>query len=412
MRLRLWWHLCVLDSRAPEDQGLQSTVDLMNRELRLPLNVNENQICPDMTRIPLESDSWTEMSFFFFFFGFKPNRADCYIRFLTLKGNILQMLFLVSQQSERLCRSMVNSCLPNIVLRLGLEHPLICRALQCNISPVPPKKWNSCCNYESRSAWQSKKGHKRMQLLACSSHLLSWPVRDWKVIMCCWRRVLLPDLDGSSTFIRHGTPSPMFCAVSVVAPVDSGQNAPEFWLRSFSLLECVSMVIRRGSMMNMDTVAFGDVSICSDIKLYCWGNMPSYQWQPPMSKPSRPAVVNIALPSFFQIPKSCRPPTRQQQRIEHPSLLNRVNSSLLISIKVSFHLWICQCQRFHFWQIGMRSSMAAWKMMVTQVCCDEINPIHLASPIILLMVHNFWVVSRVCIWVHCTQIWEIQVDRW
>ena len=68
MRLRLWWHLCVLDSRAPEDQGLQSTVDLMNRELRLPLNVNENQICPDMTRIPLESDSWTEMSFFFFFF--------------------------------------------------------------------------------------------------------------------------------------------------------------------------------------------------------------------------------------------------------------------------------------------------------------------------------------------------------
>lgn len=61
----------------------------------------------------------------------------------------------------------------------------------------------------------------------------------------------------------------MFCAVSVVAPVDSGQNAPEFWLRSSSLVECVSMVIRLESMMNMDTVAFGDVSICSDIKLYC-----------------------------------------------------------------------------------------------------------------------------------------------
>lgn len=64
MRLRLWWHLCVLDSRAPEDQGFQPTVDAMNRELRLPLNVNDNQICPDMTRFLVESDGWTEMSFF------------------------------------------------------------------------------------------------------------------------------------------------------------------------------------------------------------------------------------------------------------------------------------------------------------------------------------------------------------
>ncbi|KAI9826474.1 MAG: hypothetical protein M1819_007367 [Sarea resinae] len=64
MRLRLWWHLCVLDSRAPEDQGFQPTVDVMNGELRLPLNVNDNQIYPDMTSFPVESDGWTEMSFF------------------------------------------------------------------------------------------------------------------------------------------------------------------------------------------------------------------------------------------------------------------------------------------------------------------------------------------------------------
>lgn len=64
MRLRLWWHLCVLESRAPEDQGLQPTVDVMNPKLRLPLNVNDNQICPDMTCLPVESDGWTDMSFF------------------------------------------------------------------------------------------------------------------------------------------------------------------------------------------------------------------------------------------------------------------------------------------------------------------------------------------------------------
>ncbi|OKL57330.1 hypothetical protein UA08_07458 [Talaromyces atroroseus] len=64
MRLRLWWHLCVLDSRAPEDQGFQPTVDVMNRGLRLPLNVNDDQIYPDMARLPVESHGWTEMSFF------------------------------------------------------------------------------------------------------------------------------------------------------------------------------------------------------------------------------------------------------------------------------------------------------------------------------------------------------------
>lgn len=54
----------MLDSRAPEDQGFQPTVDITNRELRLPLNVNDNQIYPEMTCFPVELDGWTEMSFF------------------------------------------------------------------------------------------------------------------------------------------------------------------------------------------------------------------------------------------------------------------------------------------------------------------------------------------------------------
>ncbi|KAL5086876.1 hypothetical protein Trisim1_008625 [Trichoderma cf. simile WF8] len=64
MRLRLWWHLCVLESRASEDQGFQPTIDITNTGLRLPLNVNDDQIYPDMTHSPAESRGWTEMSFF------------------------------------------------------------------------------------------------------------------------------------------------------------------------------------------------------------------------------------------------------------------------------------------------------------------------------------------------------------
>ncbi|THC89879.1 hypothetical protein EYZ11_010667 [Aspergillus tanneri] len=64
MRLRLWWHLCVLDSRAPEDQGFELSLDVLNQGLRLPLNIDDNQIFPNMTQLPNETEGWTEMSFF------------------------------------------------------------------------------------------------------------------------------------------------------------------------------------------------------------------------------------------------------------------------------------------------------------------------------------------------------------
>ncbi|CAG8945320.1 unnamed protein product [Penicillium salamii] len=64
IRLRLWWHLCVLDARAPEDQGFELTIDILNRGLRLPLNVDDNQLFPSMKQLPVESVGWTEMSFF------------------------------------------------------------------------------------------------------------------------------------------------------------------------------------------------------------------------------------------------------------------------------------------------------------------------------------------------------------
>lgn len=54
----------MLDSRAPEDQGFEITVDLLNRGLRLPLNVDDDQLFPAMKSLPLQTRGWTEMSFF------------------------------------------------------------------------------------------------------------------------------------------------------------------------------------------------------------------------------------------------------------------------------------------------------------------------------------------------------------
>lgn len=54
----------MLDSRSIEDQGFQPTVHLINPELRLPSNINDDQIYPDMTHLPTKSNSWTDMSLF------------------------------------------------------------------------------------------------------------------------------------------------------------------------------------------------------------------------------------------------------------------------------------------------------------------------------------------------------------
>ncbi|CAK7564564.1 MAG: hypothetical protein SEPTF4163_002458 [Sporothrix epigloea] len=65
MRLRLWWHLCVLDSRAPEDQGLQPNSAITGCKLRQPGNVNDAQLYPGMPQLPADvTGTWTDMSFF------------------------------------------------------------------------------------------------------------------------------------------------------------------------------------------------------------------------------------------------------------------------------------------------------------------------------------------------------------
>ncbi|RSL68534.1 hypothetical protein CEP53_002509 [Fusarium sp. AF-6] len=63
LRLRLWWHLCVLDSRAPEDHGFTNTLETLDQGLRLPLNVDDAQLYPAMRSLPSDAENWTEMTF-------------------------------------------------------------------------------------------------------------------------------------------------------------------------------------------------------------------------------------------------------------------------------------------------------------------------------------------------------------
>ncbi|KAJ5231687.1 uncharacterized protein N7469_006275 [Penicillium citrinum] len=63
MRRRLWWHISLLDVRASEDHGTDPQIHESMYDTRLPLNVNDEDIYPEMTEVPVEKEGCTDVTF-------------------------------------------------------------------------------------------------------------------------------------------------------------------------------------------------------------------------------------------------------------------------------------------------------------------------------------------------------------
>lgn len=63
MRRRLWWHVCILDSRSSDHHGFGSMLYQLQYDTRMPLNVNDEDLSPDMTQLPAEREEATDMCF-------------------------------------------------------------------------------------------------------------------------------------------------------------------------------------------------------------------------------------------------------------------------------------------------------------------------------------------------------------
>ncbi|KAI5359686.1 hypothetical protein Slin15195_G073160 [Septoria linicola] len=63
MRRRLWWQVCILDTRASEDHGCDPTIIEQSFDTKLPLNINDEDMTPDMNEYPPERKGCTIMSF-------------------------------------------------------------------------------------------------------------------------------------------------------------------------------------------------------------------------------------------------------------------------------------------------------------------------------------------------------------
>lgn len=65
LRRRLWWHICVLENRASDNQGFRPvSSDQSSFDTRIPLNINDKDLSPDATEPPAERDEGTQMTFF------------------------------------------------------------------------------------------------------------------------------------------------------------------------------------------------------------------------------------------------------------------------------------------------------------------------------------------------------------
>ncbi|KAH8885868.1 hypothetical protein GQ53DRAFT_750931 [Thozetella sp. PMI_491] len=64
IRRRLWWHLLYREGRAAEDYGLENSAcrQLLISDVRLPLNIDDTDIYPEMQQLPNEKQGWTAMT--------------------------------------------------------------------------------------------------------------------------------------------------------------------------------------------------------------------------------------------------------------------------------------------------------------------------------------------------------------
>lgn len=63
MRRRLWWQISSLEARASEDQGSEPSIAEQSFDTKFPLNINDEDIDPNMKETPEEHEGATEMTF-------------------------------------------------------------------------------------------------------------------------------------------------------------------------------------------------------------------------------------------------------------------------------------------------------------------------------------------------------------
>lgn len=94
MRRRVWWQIMLLDIRVSELSGAGHSVLGHSWETKLPLNVNDSDLFPDMRDPPLEHPGATEM-----IFVLQRCEVSFFDRWFFLSGSCRIKMSLVTQEN-------------------------------------------------------------------------------------------------------------------------------------------------------------------------------------------------------------------------------------------------------------------------------------------------------------------------
>ncbi|RDW71707.1 hypothetical protein BP5796_07741 [Coleophoma crateriformis] len=142
MRRRLWWHLRTSDARAAEDHGIALGSFHDNSDTRIPLNLNDSDLTPQMQELPKPREGWTEMTFPLVTIEASRVLQQIYrMPSGSAANNKAECQKMMSEMKARLENLYLQNCDPNIPLQRATK--LLGRMLISKMDFIIQQQWHS-----------------------------------------------------------------------------------------------------------------------------------------------------------------------------------------------------------------------------------------------------------------------------
>ncbi|KAJ3532954.1 hypothetical protein NM208_g8202 [Fusarium decemcellulare] len=122
MRRRLWWSICVLDSRASEDTGYDAIIPPEKADTQLPLNVNDSDLFPAMAQLPQPRVGLTEMTFSVV--RFESTRVFRHLQYMSTSPSAGPSLEQSMEEKKRMISDIQHRLDELYLKHLDLSNPL------------------------------------------------------------------------------------------------------------------------------------------------------------------------------------------------------------------------------------------------------------------------------------------------